>query len=106
MAERRARTLSDKIKRGIRRARAAGKVIGAHGRRLAAEHRATAMARAQELMPVVEEFRRTGATYRGMVQQLNDRSEATPSGAGRWHVKTLQRLVERTNGAGPRGSRG
>ncbi len=96
-----ARTLSEKIKRGIRRARKAGKQIGAHGRHLAALHRAEAMARALPLLPIVEEFRSGGATYRDMVRQLNARGAATPSGAGRWHVKTLQRLVERARDADP-----
>jgi hypothetical protein len=96
-----ATSLSDKIKRGIRRARQAGKPIGAHGHRLAALHRAEATARALVLLHIVDEFRLTGATYRDMVRTLNARSEPTPSGTGSWHVKTLQRLVERARDADP-----
>ena len=94
-------SLSDKIKRGIRRARLAGKPIGANGHRLAALHRAEATARALVLLHVVDEFRATGATYRDMIRTLNARNESTPSGTGRWHVKTLQRLVERARDADP-----
>ncbi len=97
MAERRtAADLSEKIKQGIRRARLAGKTIGAHGHRLAAQHRAEATGRALELRPLMDEFVRSGASFRKMVEILNARHEPTPSGTGRWHVKTLQRLVERT----------
>ena len=103
MAERHttAAELSDKIKQGIRRARAAGKTIGAHGHRLAAQHRAEATGRALVLLPVIEEFVRSGASFRKMVDVLNGRNEPTPSGTGRWHVKTLQRLVERAREADP-----
>jgi hypothetical protein len=93
--------LSDKIKRGIRRARLAGKPIGAHGHRLAAMHRTEAIARALVLLHIVDEFRDTGATFRDMVRILNARGEPTPSGTGIWHVKTLQRLVERARDADP-----
>jgi hypothetical protein len=88
-------TRSERIKRGIRRARMAGKVIGANGRRLAAENRADALARASELFPIVVEFRGSGLSYRQMVTRLNERHEPTPGGSGRWHVRTLQRLVGR-----------
>lgn len=86
---------SDRIKRGIRRARLAGKVIGANGRRLAAENRAEAISRASELFPLVVEFRSSGLSYRQMVARLNARAEPTPGGVGRWHVRTLQRLMAR-----------
>lgn len=73
----------------------AGKVIGANGRRLAAENHAEAISRAGELFPIVVEFRGSGLSYRQMVARLNERREQTPGGAGRWHVRTLQRLVQR-----------
>ncbi len=87
--------LSARIKLGIRRARRAGKSIGAHGTRLAEWNRAAALARTMALLPIVAEFRASGASYREMVRRLNARDAPTPSGTGRWHVKTLQRLVER-----------
>ncbi len=89
-------TRSERIKRGIRRARLAGKVIGANGRRLAAENRAEAVARASALFPLVVEFRGSGLSYRQMVARLNARAEPTPGKVGSWHVRTLQRLVART----------
>src|SRR4051812_17132383 len=92
-------TRSERIKRGIRRARLAGKVIGANGRRLAAANHATAVTRAAELFPILVEFRGSGLSYRQMVARLNARREATPGQAGRWHVRTLQRLVARAGEA-------
>jgi hypothetical protein len=94
-------TLSERIKQGIRRARREGKPIGIHGRRLAALHRGEAVARALTLHGVIDEFRRDRVSYRDMVRRLNARGEPTPTGMGRWHVKTLQRLVERTRDADP-----
>jgi hypothetical protein len=88
-------TRSEQIKRGIRRARLAGKEIGANGRRLAAENHAEAIARAAELFPLVVEFRGSGLSYRQMVVRLNARNAPTPGRTGRWHVRTLQRLVAR-----------
>jgi exonuclease VII large subunit len=55
------------------------------------------MARAVPLLPIVWEFRSSGATYRAMVDASSARRAPTPSGTGRWHVKTLQRLVERAH---------
>ena len=94
-------TRSERIKRGIRRARLAGKVIGANGRRLAAENHATAITRAAELFPIVVEFRHSGLSYRRMVARLNARGEATPGQTGHWHVRTLQRLMARADEAEP-----
>ncbi len=51
------------------------------------------------MLRVVDEFRLSGASYRAMVATLNVRNEPTPTGLGRWHIKTLQRLVERTRDA-------
>jgi hypothetical protein len=88
-------TRSQKIKLGIRRARRAGKEIGANGHRLAIRHKEEALERAQRLYPIVVEFRSSGRGYREMVKILNERGEPTPSGVGVWHVRTLQRLVAR-----------
>jgi hypothetical protein len=88
-------TLSQRIKLGIRRAKAEGKVIGSNGRKLAKQYHADAIRRAAGLLRVVSDFQRSGLSYRQMVDRLNGSSQRTPSGSGRWHVKTLQRLVER-----------
>jgi hypothetical protein len=88
-------SISQRVRQGIARARAEGKAIGHHGRHLAAQARAEALVRSEGMRHVVEEFRATGMSYRPMVALLNARGEPTPSRTGRWHVKTLQRLVER-----------
>jgi len=92
---------SARIKRGIQRAKLAGVAVGANGRRLGALHHADATERALRCWEIVVEFRQSGATYRGMVDTLNRRREPTPTGTGRWHVKTIQRLVERVRDADP-----
>lgn len=89
------KSLSERIKEGIRRAQAEGKIIGAQGAALAGENRKGARARAQQLRPIVEEFERSGLTYREMVVRLNARGEAPPSGRGQWQVRALRRLVDR-----------
>lgn len=91
------RTLSQNIKAGIRRAKALGKEIGANGRRLAALNKMEALERAERLYPVVKEFRGADLSYREMVKVLNERGAPTPTGRGRWHVRTLQRLVDRAS---------
>src|SRR5260221_12760123 len=92
---------SQQIKDGIRRAQRAGKVMGANGRLLAARHREEATRRAAALLHIVDEFSRTGASYRQMVARLNARGELSPGGTGRWHIKTLQRLVARVRQLDP-----
>jgi hypothetical protein len=92
---------SQKIKDGIRRAQSAGRIMGANGRILAAQNRQEAARRATALLHVLEEFSRTGASYRQMVVRLNARGEASPGGTGRWHIKTLQRLVARARQLDP-----
>jgi len=99
--KRTASSLSRRIKDGIRRARLEGKQIGSNGRRLAARNRALAAGQALQLIHVVGEFRACGASYREMVKRLNARAEPTPGGTGHWHVKTLQRLVDRTSHVHP-----
>ena len=84
-----------KIKTGLARAREAGKKIGAHGKQLAADRQRAAVARAFELVAIVEELENSGVTYRAMVELLNRRGTPTVSGKGQWHVKSLQRLVAR-----------
>ncbi len=87
--------LSARIRAGIRRAKRAGKTVGTNGYVLAERHRTEAAARAERLRPIAEEFHLSGVSYREMVMRLNARGTSTPSGSGRWHVKTLQRLVAR-----------
>ena len=89
------RALSEKIRDGIRRAKEAGKRIGTNGAKLAELHKQQALERAARSYPIVEEFRASGQSYRKMVSVLNGRGEPTPSGNGVWHVRTLQRLVQR-----------
>jgi hypothetical protein len=88
-------TRSRQIRLGIRRAIDAGRPFGVNGRRLAVRHKQEALERAQRCYPIVEEFRSSERTYREMVRLLNERGEATPSGRGKWHVRTLQRLMAR-----------
>ena len=88
-------TRSHQIRSGLRRAKRAGTPLGANGRRLAARHKQEALERAERCYPIIQEFRGSERTYREMVRVLNDRAEPTPSGRGKWRVRTLQRLVER-----------
>ncbi len=58
-----------------------------------ARSRHAALERAERLYPIVTEFVTSGLSYRAMVDRLNQRREPAPSGHGRWHLRTLQRLV-------------
>lgn len=91
---------STAIRAGLRRAQQAGRLLGVNGRALAEANRAEAIGRALRLVAIVAELRSGGHSYRGMVALLNARGEPTPSGRGAWHVKTLQRLVQRTEQIG------
>jgi hypothetical protein len=95
----RSRARAAKIRIGVRRAKAAGKQVGINGQRLARQHKAEAIARTAELLGIVREFYASGLSYRQMVVALNARGAPTPSLEGRWHVRTLQRLVSRAGAA-------
>ena len=79
----------------IARARSTRSARGGYAKQLAAENQRAALRRAWALLDVVETFEASGASYSEMVRSLNTTGVPTPSGAGRWHKKTLQRLVVR-----------
>lgn len=80
-------------KRAARRSSDAGKRVGANGKVLAARHKREAVDRAAARHHVVTEFMKSGLTFRAMIERLNQRNEPAPSGRGRWHIRTLQRLL-------------
>jgi hypothetical protein len=83
------------IKIGLKKAKARGVKIGANGKNLAKANKAEADKFAGKLAPVIEEIREAGITTgRGIAAELNKREIPTARG-GRWHLLTVQRLLNR-----------
>lgn len=54
--------------------------------------------RAEELYPQIKALRDKGTPWTKIAEILNDHGKATPSGRGRWHSRTVRRIVERVEG--------
>jgi DNA invertase Pin-like site-specific DNA recombinase len=90
VAEEERRMIAARTKAGLAAAKARGKQLG--NPRLAAGNRAAALARAEELRPVLIEL--SDLSARAAAGELNERGAATPTGAP-WSAKTVIRARER-----------
>jgi hypothetical protein len=66
---------------------------------LAPAHRAEAIERARQLVPVLAELKSAGLSARQIAAQLMARGISTPNGA-KWHAQTVIRVMNRTDMAG------
>jgi hypothetical protein len=80
---------------------------------LAPKYQAEAKARAEQLAPLIRDFKKRGYSMRGIANELKKRKVQTPRG-GAWHPQLVERLVlalEASDGvslgsASPRGPHG
>ena len=93
VAEEEARMISARTRAALKSAKDRGIVLGEYGKVIAAENKAKARAFALTIAPIMQELKASGITsYRRMADELNQRRTPTYSGAGKWHVKSLQRI--------------
>lgn len=93
VAEEEAKMISARTKAALKSAKDRGVVLGGHGKVIAAENKAHARTFALTIAPIMAELKTSGITsYRRMVDELNRKRVPTYSGAGKWHVKSLQRI--------------
>jgi DNA invertase Pin-like site-specific DNA recombinase len=96
VAEEERRMIAARTKAGLAAAKARGVKLG--NAKLAYDNRAAAVARAEELKPVLLEL--TGLSARAAAIELNARRVPTPNGAA-WHAQTVIRVRERLGLARP-----
>jgi DNA invertase Pin-like site-specific DNA recombinase len=93
-AELEAGLVSERTKAALAAAKRRGRKLGTYGRVLAARNHAEAVARANQLGPVIREMQSQGYKLLDMAAELNKRKIATPRG-GEWHPQTVKRVVQR-----------
>jgi DNA invertase Pin-like site-specific DNA recombinase len=95
LAEKERRLISARTRDALHAAKARGRVLGRNGaERLAPAYKAQAMARAEEIAPVLRELEAQGLSARRMAAELNRRGVETPEGR-RWHAQTVMRIMHR-----------
>lgn len=94
VAEDEARRISERTKAALAAAKARGTVLGRNGANLAKANKATADKFSADLKPLVSDMIAAGLSRADIAAALNRRQIPTARG-GRWHVTTVQRLVER-----------
>jgi DNA invertase Pin-like site-specific DNA recombinase len=89
--------IAERTKAALQAAKQRGKVLGRNAsERLAPRYRQEAIARANELGPLLRELSSQRLSARAIAQVLTDRKIATPKG-GSWHATTVLRMLDRTN---------
>jgi DNA invertase Pin-like site-specific DNA recombinase len=95
-AEEEGRRISLRTKEALAAAKRRGVDIGATGRVLAMRHKAVALERARALQLLFEQLRKRGVCRPVLiVEELNRRGVAPPSGNGKWHRVTVHRTLHR-----------
>lgn len=94
VAEDEARRISERTKAALASAKARGTVLGRNGANLAKTNKDNADKFSADLKPLVSEMIAAGLSRADIAATLNRRQIPTARG-GRWHVTTVQRLVER-----------
>jgi hypothetical protein len=79
--------------RGVRLGRTGAEI-------LAPKYRAEAMARAEQLAPLIRDFQKRGYTLRGIANELEKRKVQTPRG-GSWHPQLVKRIMQRLDAGRP-----
>jgi DNA invertase Pin-like site-specific DNA recombinase len=92
LAEKERRLISARTKAALAQAKARGVQLG--NAELAARNRASALQRAEELRPILNELQ--GLPLRAIAGELTNRGIAAPNG-GRWQANSVRRLLSRLN---------
>jgi DNA invertase Pin-like site-specific DNA recombinase len=95
LAERERRIIGERTRLALAAAKARGVKLGGSNRQ-SVENREAALARAEQMLPVLAEI--AGMSNNAAAAELNKRGVATPAG-GRWHALTVGRVRERIEGA-------
>jgi DNA invertase Pin-like site-specific DNA recombinase len=97
LAEKERRLISARTKAALQAAKARGKRLGRNGaEKLAPAYKAQAIARAEEIGPVLSELEAAGLSARGMAAEMNRRGVPTSMG-GQWHAQTVLRAMGRVS---------
>jgi len=98
VAEEERRLISKRTKAALAAAKARGVELGKHGKVLAAQHKAEAVAFAHQIAPTVQQMRHDGIkTMRAITDALNSRRVPTPGG-GSWHLSSTHKMLKRIEG--------
>jgi DNA invertase Pin-like site-specific DNA recombinase len=96
LAEQERRMISQRTSAGLAAAKARGVELGSFGKVLAKRNAAAAVARDEELRPILAEL--SGLSANAIAAELNARKVPTPKG-GAWHAMTVLRVQRRLKGA-------
>jgi DNA invertase Pin-like site-specific DNA recombinase len=87
--------IAERTKAALQAAKQRGRVLGRNAKeRLAPLYRGQALARANELAPVLRDLSRQGLSARAIARELTNRKIPTPKG-GSWHAATVKRMFHR-----------
>jgi DNA invertase Pin-like site-specific DNA recombinase len=84
--------ISERTKAALAAAKARGRVLGSHGKVLAAKNKEDARARVEALRETLDAVRTL--PIRKAVEALNAGGVPSPGGGGRWHPTSLQRALK------------
>jgi Resolvase, N terminal domain/Recombinase len=87
--------IAERTKAALKAAKHRGRVLGRNAKKqLAPRYKQEAIARANELKPLLRELSGRGLSSRAIARDLTTRKIPTPKGRS-WHVATVQRMLHR-----------
>ncbi len=93
-AEHEREVIAARTRAALQAAKARGVVLGAHGKALAAQHRAEARKRDEQYHPVIAALMRETKSYTRVAERMNAMGVLTPSG-GRWYASSVRNVCMR-----------
>lgn len=88
--------ISQRTKEALAASKARGKVLGKHGKIIAAQNKQSADDFAKSMEPILNEIMDNDiVTYQAIVNELNRLKIPTYKGYGKWHVATVYKVMKR-----------